>query len=60
LAPYSALAAELNFCNKGTIGMRQFNAGKADFLRNAGRLIDPIWDSDRIRALRTGCRVNKG
>jgi hypothetical protein len=60
LAPYSALAAELNFCNKGTIGMRQFNAGKADFLRNAGRLIDPIWDNDRIKALRSGRRVNKG
>jgi hypothetical protein len=44
LAPYGALAAELNFCNKSTIGMRQFNAGKADFLRYAGRLIDPFWD----------------
>jgi hypothetical protein len=55
LAPYSALAAELNFCNKGTIGMRQFNAGKTDFLRNAGRLIDPIRD-----ALRPDRRVNKG
>jgi hypothetical protein len=39
LAPYGALAAELNFCNKGTIGMRQFNAAKADFLRYAGALI---------------------
>jgi hypothetical protein len=39
LTPYSALAAELNFCNIGTIGMRQFNAGKTDFLRYAGALI---------------------
>jgi hypothetical protein len=38
MSPYGALAAALNFCNDKAIRMRQFNAGKADFLRKPLRL----------------------
>jgi hypothetical protein len=60
LAPYSALAAELNFCNDDAIGMRQFNAGKADFLRNAGALIETNATAfELIRSKAARC-VNQG